>query len=163
MERNMFEIMIKEHQKQELEKILSYNQTTAQYGLKLSEQDTLALLQSRKISLKEQERIEFGEGILSKLITAFCDSPYIYQDNYVEVLEQLQAIFYEYKNETLDELPDDELIELMKNYFDGECQGSIEFLEETCLEKLAGEIRGRYDEDGASRKERENIELLNET
>jgi len=147
MDKDFFGLMIKEQQKQELQKVLSCNQNTAQFGLKLSERDAMELLQSRKTDLKEQERIEFGEGILSKLIYAFCDSPYLFQDNYVEVMEQLQSIFYEYKNETLDELTDDELIERMKDYFDGECQGSIEFLEETCLEMLAGDIRrGSEDE-----------------
>ena len=62
-------------------------------------------------------------------------------------MEQLQSIFYEYKNETLDELTDDELIEAMKDYFDGQCQGSVEYLEETCLEELAGGIRGRSTKD----------------
>jgi len=98
-------------------------------------------LDARKNSLKEQERIEFGGGILPKLIFAFCDSPFIYQDNYVDTLECLQNIFYLYKNESLDELSDDELIEYMKKHFDNDCQGSLEYLEDTCLEDFARSIR----------------------
>ena len=95
--------------------------------------------------------MEFGKGVLEKLVYAFCDSDYIYQENYAETLARLQDIFYLYKNESMDELTDDELIDVMREAFDGECQGSLEYLEETCLEKFAREIRcntrkfiGRY-------------------
>ena len=94
------------------------------------------MVRERWNSLKEQQRIEFGEGILSKLIFEFCDSPYINRDNYAETLISLQEIFYLYKNESMDLFTDDELIEYMKNAFDNECQGSLEFLENTVLEKL---------------------------
>ena len=92
-----------------------------------------------------------GIGVIEKLIYAFCDSPYIYQENYADTLSRLQDIFYLYKNESMDELTDDELIEYMRKSFDETCQGSLDYLEETCLEKFARNIRrstrrfmGRY-------------------
>ena len=99
------------------------------------------LVEKRLESLKEQRRVEFGEGILSKLIFTFCDSPYLDQGNYADIIAQLQEIFYLYKNESMDELSDDELLSLMKEAFDGECQGSLDFLQETVLEKYARKIR----------------------
>ncbi|MDO5291753.1 MAG: DUF6323 family protein [bacterium] len=125
----------------QLEKVEACNQYTKKFGLELSKEQALQLLNDRKDSLKEQARVEFGEGILPKLIYAFCDSPYIYEDNYVEVMGYLQDIFYLYKNEALDEVTDDELIEYMRDEFNGECQGSVEYLEDTSLEKFAREIR----------------------
>lgn len=107
----------------------------------MTEENVKGLLEKRKENLREQQRVEFGEGILPKLIFAFCDSPYVYQSNYVEVLIQLQEIFYQYKNETLDELTDDELLEEMKHAFDGECAGSVEYLQETILDKVARDVR----------------------
>ena len=98
-------------------------------------------MERRKEDLKEQQRIEFGEGILPKLIFTFCDSPYIYQDNYVDTIIRLQEIFYSYKNEVMDELTDDELLDFMKKAFDGECKGSLEYLEETALEQYARNVR----------------------
>ena len=86
--------------------------------------------------------MEFGGGVFQKLIYAFCDSVYIRQDNYADTLASLQDIFYLYKNESMDILTDDELIELMREAFDGECEGSLEYLEETCLEQIARAIRG---------------------
>ena len=137
--------------KNQIEAIRKTNDYTRHFGLSLSEADVQALMASHMECLKEGQRIEFGGGITDKLIFAFCDSDYIYQDNYVETIQRLQQIFYLYKNESMDEMTDDELINLMRNVFDTECQGSLDYLEQTSLEKFAREIRantrkyiGRY-------------------
>jgi len=128
-------------EKNQLQKVLNCNELTEKFGLTLTEENVKGLLEKRKENLREQQRVEFGEGILPKLIFAFCDSSYLYQSNYVEVLMQLQEVFYQYKNETLDELTDDELLEEMKLAFDGECAGSVEYLQETILDKVARDVR----------------------
>lgn len=124
-----------------LTKVKEANDYTKKFGLTLTDEDAALLLSERKEVLKNEQRVEFGEGILPKLIFAFCDSSYIYQDNYTDTLGRLQEIFYLYKNESLDEITDDELIDFMKNEFDGSCQGSLDYLEETCLEKIARRAR----------------------
>ena len=58
--------------------VLACNEYTKKFGVTLSEEETNILLSDRKDSLQQEGRIEFGEGILPKLIYAFCDSPYIY-------------------------------------------------------------------------------------
>ncbi len=121
--------------------ILQTNNRIERFGLCISQEDAKLLLSDRKRGLKENQRVEFGEGILPQLIFAFCDSPFIYQDNFIDVIGRLQDIFYEYKNETIDMLSDDELIEFMKKEFDGPCYGSLEQLEETVLEEMAKNIR----------------------
>ncbi len=138
----------------QIEKVIGCNQYTQKFGLQLTKREAQVLVEERKRTLKEEERIEFGEGILPKLIFAFCDSPYIYQDNYVDTIAALQDIFYLYKNESLDELTDDELITYMKEAFEGECEGSLEHLEDTALEAFARQIRenthgflGKYEEE----------------
>lgn len=127
--------------KNQVARVLDVNERTAKFGLVLTEEDAKQLVEERKNSLVEKQRIEFGEGILPKLIDTFCDSPYIYQDNYVDTIGRLQDIFYEYKNEAMDALTDDELLEKMREAFNGECQGSTDYLEETILEELARNIR----------------------
>ena len=127
----------------QIEKMLKLNEQTAAFGLVLSKEDAKVLATKRRDTLKEQQRVEFGEGILPKLIFAFCDSCYIDQNNYVETIGRLQEIFYQYKNETMDELSDDELLESMREAFDGECEGSLEFLEETAMERIARKLRKR--------------------
>ena len=127
------------------------NEYSNQFGLSLTDDDIGELLVRRRESLSEQQRVEFGAGILDKIIFAFCDSDYVYQENYLETIIRLQNIFYLYKNESLDELTDDELISIMRNAFEEKCYGSLEYLEETFLDEFARNIRsdtkkfiGRY-------------------
>lgn len=138
----------------QLSTLLETNKFAEKFGLTLTKEDAEILVQERQNELKTQQRVEFGQGVLEKLVFAFSDSPYIYQDNYVDVLGRLQEMFYLYKNESMDQLSDDELIEFMKEKFDGECQGDLDYMEDTCLEKLAKWIRahnhqfiGQYMED----------------
>jgi hypothetical protein len=125
----------------QIQKIMDLNQKTARFGLTLTQEDAKLLHAQRQESLREQQRVEFGDAILPKLIDVFCDSPYIYQDNYVDTMIRLQEIFYLYKNESLDELTDEELLDYMKEKFDGACEGSLDFLEDTVLEDFARNIR----------------------
>lgn len=127
----------------QIQKVMQTNQYTEQFGLTLSEKDAELLVQERKNSLKEQQRVEFGEGILTKIIELFCDSPYIQEEEYTFIVARLQEIFYLYKNESLDELTDDELLVYMKEKFDGECEGDLEYLEGTVLEEFARKIRSQ--------------------
>ncbi|WP_246019594.1 DUF6323 family protein [Bacilliculturomica massiliensis] len=140
-----FEMMIKEQRRQSLQRILSCNEKTAPYGLTLSEAEASALLVCREQSLAQNQRIEFGESILPQLIEAFCDSPYINCWEYSDVLARLQDIFYLYKNESLDQLSDDELLDFMSCEFNGVCCGDLDYLESTCLERFARAIRSGYE------------------
>jgi len=121
--------------------IISCNQITAQYGLILKESDARELASTRREALEKVGRIEFSGGVISRLITEFCDSPYLNQSNYAETLNELVEAFYYFKNETLDELDDDELIALMKKSFDQSCRGSVDLLQTRDLEMLARRIR----------------------
>ena len=120
------------------------NEITVRFGLTLSGNQMRRLVEKRFASLKETGRIELGQGVLAKLIYAFCDSPYIDQDSYEDTLHMLQEIFYFFKNESMDALGDDELIHIMRRRFDNECQGSLEYLMETALEDICRDIRNGY-------------------
>lgn len=133
--------MIAQQQKQELVRVLECNKKTKEFGLILSEEEANNLMLSRKASLADSQRVEFGEGILPKIIHYFSDSQYINQDNYADTLDQLQELFYLYKNETQDELTDDELLSFMRNQYDEVCYGDMDYLGSTCLERYAKAIR----------------------
>ncbi|MBD5460192.1 MAG: hypothetical protein HDR26_04515 [Lachnospiraceae bacterium] len=136
--------MILLQQQNQLAKVIETNHYTEKFGLVLSEQDAQLLLKERVTSLQEQKRVEFGEGILPKIIYEFCDSSYIDQNNYVDTLIQLQDIFYLYKNEMLDEISDDELLHFMKEQFEEVCFGDLDYLSGTCLNIFAQAIRAGY-------------------
>lgn len=131
-------------EKMQLAAVQRANQYALQYGMNLSEEDCRLLLQARRMTLKEQERLELREGILPKLIYAFCDSAYVIQETFRETIEQLQEIFYIFKNESMDLLTDDELICFMRDQYDGICFGDMDYLEGTCLEIFAAAVRAGY-------------------
>lgn len=128
-------------QKQAIHEVLKYNDVSAKYGLVLTETQAMALVETRAFALQESGRIEFGGGIIDKLIFAFCDSPYITAPHYEETLHDLIETFYYYKNETLDRISDDDLIQYMKQAFDGTCQGSMDLLAGREMEALAQRVR----------------------
>lgn len=128
-------------QKQSLNEVLKCNDKTYAYQLVLTEEDAKLLVDTRNEVLKEVERIELGAGIINKLIMAFCDSPYISQYNYAQTISELIDTFYYYKNETLDEISDDDLIDLMKELFNGKCYGAMELLQGKELDRIAHNIR----------------------
>lgn len=125
------------------EKLLRYNEDTLQYGLVLTKQQAMELIDTKNTELRYNGRLEFGEGIIGKLIAAFAPSPYIAPQNYAQTLHTLIEIFYYYKNETDEKLSDDELIEYMCTFFNGSCEGSTELLASRELDSLARALRSR--------------------
>lgn len=127
--------------KQTIMEIQQLNDVTLEYGLKLSEKDIQTILKTRTEALSGNGRVEFGGGIITQIVSTFCDSPYISQYNYVETINELVEIFYYYKNETLEEISDEELINFMKKYFDNFCQGDLELLRNNYLYQLSVNVK----------------------
>lgn len=130
----------------QVSQLLDTNPYTQKYGLTLSREDAHELMERRKQTLAETKRVEFGPGILPKLIYEFCDSAYISQSDYVKTLSRLQEIFFHYKNELMDEVTDDELLHFMKEQFETICEGDLDYLAGTCLSIFAQAVRAGYRE-----------------
>lgn len=145
-------------QKQAVDEVMKFNDLTAKYGLVLTLPQAIALVETRSLSLKETGRIEFGGGIIQKIIREFCDSPFIHMYNYEEVIHELVETFYRYKNDTLDLISDDNLIGYMKKSFDGICQGSIDLLSGRELDTLARNLRFGITNESSSEEEVEEDE-----
>lgn len=131
------------------EDILRCSSITEKYGITISARQAAELAAVRSKALRTVGRVEFGAGVAEKLIKAFCDSPYLNERSFTEKLGELIEMFYIYKNETLDLVSDDDLIEYMRRAFDGVCQGSAELLGGTVLAELAEDCRrnGRFNSD----------------
>lgn len=140
-EKNWLELMERESLARA---VLEVGACAEQFGLRISREDAEILAVGRQNALKKERRVELGESVLPKLVSAFCDSDYVNQDNYVEMLLRLQDIFFLYKNEMEDEITDDELLEFMKEQFETVCFGDPDYLEGTCLELFAQAIRAGY-------------------
>lgn len=131
-------------EKQTITDIEKSNEQSSQFGLLLSHQDAVELIETRNLALKGTGRIEFGGIIINKIIEEFCSSPYLTMDNYAESIHDLTEIFYYYKNETFDLISDDDLIKFMRHRFDSVCQGSLELLAGRELDNLVRSIRCGY-------------------
>ena len=127
------------------EEIRLCNDLGKPYGLCLTEQDITELVELRSQALRNTGRVEFGGGILPKLIRAFCSSPYLDAYNYAETLGLLQDAFYYYKSESQDRFSDDDLIEFMVDVFNGPAHGSAELLTTISLEQLCRWARNGFD------------------
>lgn len=148
-------------QKQAMKEIIKCNDLTIKYGLSLTEQQAIELVETRNQVLNANGRVEFSGGVIHKIIQGFCDSSYITKDNYVDTIQELIEIFYYYKNETEDLVSDDDLIHFMQNAFNHKCQGSLELLSGRELDRLANNLRyGKnplnVDEEDDSEKEDED-------
>lgn len=124
--------------------ILHTNSYSEKFGLTLSDKEAELLAAERGEALRRERRVEFGPGILPRIIYAFCDSAYINREDYCNTLVRLQEIFYLYKNEMMDEITDEELLAFMKEQFEEVCFGDLDYLESTCLELFAQAIRRGY-------------------
>lgn len=133
-----------QNQQQELAAIITCNKKTEQFGLSLTPKQANQLIVQRNESLKKYQRVEFGKGILDKLVFYFCDSQYLNQDNYAESLSELQDIFYLFKNECEDRVNDEQLLNFMKQQFETVCTGDLSYLATTCLERFSRLVRSGY-------------------
>ena len=143
-EKDFYEMLWQGKQSQELARLAACNEDTARFGLSLSQEEALELAACRNESLRKWRRVEFGKGILETLIWTVCDSPYLEQDNYMEMLARLQDIFYEFKDSTADRVTDRELLNFMREQFDEVCFGDADYLEDTCLDRFAAGVRAGY-------------------
>lgn len=145
--------------KQALQEILNCNELSCRYGLVLTEAMAQELDLQRKVALERSGRMEFDSGVFALLIKEFCDSPYLTMENYVDTLHELIRLFYYYKNESRDQIGDEELLQIMHDAFDGVCQGSCEFLTDQISILLANflqnekEYASLTDEDRIRRRE----------
>ncbi|MEY8359567.1 DUF6323 family protein [Anaerotruncus colihominis] len=125
----------------EIEHLMQVNDVTRPYGLALTHEDAVTVLNAHTQALRGSGRIEIGAGAVDRLIEKFCDSPYINEENYVENICRLTELFYFMKSDALDRLTDDELLDQMKQAFDGCCEGSIDLLADRELDRIAYDIR----------------------
>lgn len=134
------------------DELAACNAATAAYGLSLTEEQAAGLAERRREALASTGRVEFGRGVLLEIARGFCDSPYVRQENYEDVLAEVQDVFYRRKEEAeaVGGMADDDLIEALRSAFDTEAGGSTDALESVSLDALRSlalrRRTGDYDE-----------------
>ena len=98
--------------------ILKINEESSAYGLTLTPKDVEEVIKSREHSLKTYGRIDLNMDITKQLINKLYTSQYTDKDDYVELINDLQDIFYYLKNETFDEISDNEIIDMISEFYE---------------------------------------------
>lgn len=126
--------------------ILDLNEKSQVYGLTLNKEDVKEIINSRDNTLKNYGRIELDIGITKMIIENLYKSQYTDKDDYVYAINDLHEVFYYLKNETLDQISDIEIIEIIDEVYNN-CSGRIDIVQEKCEEfaksyrlKLGGKI-----------------------
>jgi len=119
----------------------SVNTSIQRHGLSLSREDIQALVIGRVEALAMTDRVEFGGGVVKDLVLAFASSSFVSQASFVETILDLQDLFYEVKNESLEQIPDEDLIKKMRSLFDEFANGDLEYLAEALLDGLGRTVR----------------------
>ncbi len=111
-----------------ISEILQTNLESQKYGLIITASEAQDIIEARNQAIQSHGRIELGTGVIKKIITLFCGSPYMRGNEYIQNINELIDIFYYFKTETQDLIGDDELLTIMKEFYDSSCQGSLELL-----------------------------------
>ena len=119
--------------------ILKINEESLTYGLILKPKNVEEIINSRAYSLKTYGRIDLNMDITKKLIKKIYKSQYTNKDDYVEIINDLQDIFYYLKNETLDKLSDNEIIDIISEFYE-KTSGQIDNIQ-SLVEKFALDFR----------------------
>ena len=122
-----------------------------EYGMALNlEEDSVSIvILGSDVGLHEGSivrrtgRVEFAPGRVERIIRAFCDSPYLSQEDYADALSALIELFDTVKTETDDRISDEALIEEMRAAFDGVCHGSLELLADEVLSRVVRRVNAR--------------------
>lgn len=109
-----------------------------QNGITLHERDMLDIARANDDALRGRGRIALCGGTLRQLAWTFADSPHLCQSNFAQTMCALLPLFYELKNELEDEVPDDELMQALRDAFDGRAHGEIEALEGLSISEIFG-------------------------
>lgn len=137
-----FHILDNSMNKAAVSAVINCNRVSSVFGLTLTSEQAAELIETRSKALKTAGRLEFGGGIIEKLIFEFCDSMYIQQSEYADIMNYLVELFYTFKSASGDRLNDEELIRFMREAYD-RSEGSFELVEgrefEGLLESLKGE------------------------
>lgn len=126
--------------------------------LSITPQQASALLDVRRQSLNDNGRIELGLGALPLLMERFSRSSYLDASNYASSLGELLDLFYYYKTETRDTVPDAVLADRMFDWFENKYHGSMELMteKEFSTVHLRRMRIGAYDEDDEDNEDNED-------
>lgn len=123
------------------DRLLQTNEEAQKYNLCLSQKEAEMVAKTESEAIKAQERIEIGESAAARIADKFMQSTFVSKENYADTLCVLTELFYTVKNESLDVLSDEEVIDVMFEYYEKYSCGSIELLSGRDLGEMCRKVR----------------------
>ena len=93
-------------------------------GCNLSNREVEEVVRTEAAYLAESGRVCFGEGVSARLIRAFSDSAYFTGDA-ANTLMDLVESFYELRDDLPAQVTDQEIVEALRDCFNGEAAGDV--------------------------------------
>lgn len=118
------------------ESLAELNSRTNEYGVVLTVKQVNRLAEAVKVALRESDRVEIGAGILPVLADEFSRSIFVDQENYASLLEELVYIFFQVKTAVCDRISDNDLVRLLRDYYENKAMGSVEIMRERDIDLL---------------------------
>ncbi len=106
-------------------------------GLRLTTQQVGELAEVEHACLREAQRVSFGATAAPVLIEALADSPCLTGAGAFETLSDLTEAFYDLRGDFPAQTTDLEIIDALKEAFDGEAQGDVSLAASLAREALA--------------------------
>lgn len=108
--------------------LLEVNEKIGQYGLVLTREEARYIIEVQHKSLADNDRIELGAGAAIKIAEKFAQSGYIERNDFAAEISELIDLFYYIKTEVRDSVSDNELIDVLYEFYTDKCGGSFELL-----------------------------------
>lgn len=121
-------------------------------GIHLTAEQALAIAQTEHECLAENRRVSFGDNTSLSLIREFADSPFLVEEENADTLIELTETFYTLREDFPASIGDTEIIQSLKNAFNGEASGEVQLAATMTSELLAAQLNHReyeiVDDDG---------------
>lgn len=98
--------------------LTTVNDRLSKVGLSITREEALMLADRRTASLASTERVEYGAPALAVIAEAVATSPYLLSSEVPSVLARLQDAFYALRDELSVDVPDAEIAEALRGWFD---------------------------------------------
>ncbi|KAA8667666.1 DUF6323 family protein [Clostridium sp. MT-14] len=137
----IFDSVSKSKKSNSIDEIFKLNAELSKYNLVLGVEDIKDIINAKNSTLKSQGRIELNLDIIEFIIRKIGKSPYVNQDNLVETINDMYAIFHYVKNCTSDFLPDKQVLEALMFFYGNVYNGSMELVMGKGTEKIINNFR----------------------
>lgn len=123
--------------------LLALNVKSEDFGLSLTKEEALMIAAAENEAMDSRRRIRFGKSAAPLLLERFMHSSFISRDIWAETAAELLEIFCDVKEESCDLLSDEEIADIMYDFFENTSCGSTELLGSRDMELLCRAVRMR--------------------